>query len=291
VALETARRGYRLSRAFPSHPYRCWELEGNQTLMPALSDKYKVEVKMNVAYLKKADLFDDVILPNLPQGIEEAKKSLAFIGELDLDAKVEAINQIRELLHGLSPFNTEPVDFVRWVKNTAVSANDYNPNSVAPPEMELLRLSIMADGYTQPVVTNKEDEGLVVIDGFHRNRVGKECEDVQKRVHGYLPVVQIRQSQTDLTDRMASTIRHNRARGKHRVEAMSDIVIELKKRNWSDEKIAKNLGMEPDEVLRLCQISGLAELFSDQEFSMSWDIEDFESVEISLEDLSETPDE
>lgn len=246
---------------------------------------------MNVAYLKTNDLFSEAILPNLPQGLEEAKKSLAFIGELDLDAKVEAINQIRELLHGLSPFNTEPVDFVRWVKNSDVSANDYNPNSVAPPEMELLRLSIMADGYTQPVVTNKEDEGLVVIDGFHRNRVGKECEDVQKRVHGYLPVVQIRQSQTDLTDRMASTIRHNRARGKHRVEAMSDIVIELKKRNWSDEKIAKNLGMEPDEVLRLCQISGLAELFSDQEFSMSWDIEDFESVEISLEDLSETADE
>jgi ParB-like chromosome segregation protein Spo0J len=140
----------------------------------------------------------------------------------------------------------------------------------------------MADGYTQPVVTNKEDEGLVVIDGFHRNRVGKECEDVQRRVHGYLPVVQIRQSQTDLTDRMASTIRHNRARGKHRVEAMSDIVIELKKRNWSDDKIAKNLGMEPDEVLRLCQISGLSELFQDQDFSSSWDIDNFDAVEIDL---------
>jgi len=226
---------------------------------------------MNVAYLKKADLFDDVILPNLPQGIEEAKKSLAFIGELDLDAKVEAINQIRELLHGLSPFNTEPVDFVRWVKNTDVSANDYNPNSVAPPEMELLRLSIMADGYTQPVVTNKEEEGLVVIDGFHRNRVGKECEDVQKRVHGYLPVVQIRQSQTDLTNRMASTIRHNRARGKHQVNAMSEIVIELKRRNWSDEKIGKELGMDRDEILRLCQISGLTEIFSGEEFSKAWE--------------------
>jgi len=246
---------------------------------------------VNVTYLKQAGLFDDAILPNLPHGIDEAKKALAFIGSLDLDAKVDAINQIREFLHDLSPFNTEPVDFVRWVRNTTVAANYYNPNSVAPPEMDLLRLSIMADGYTQPVVTNKEGDGLVVIDGFHRNRVGKECEDVQKRVHGYLPVVQIRESQTDLTDRMASTIRHNRARGKHRVEAMSDIVIELKKRNWSDDKIAKNPGMEPDEVLRLCQISGLSELFSDQEFSMSWDIDDFESVEVSLEDLSEVGDE
>jgi len=93
-------------------------------------------------------------------------------------------------------------------------------------------------------------------------------------------LVQIRESQSDKTDRMASTIRHNRARGKHRVEAMSDIVIELKKRNWSDERIAKNLGMEPDEVLRLCQISGLAELFSDEEFSASWDIDDIDDAEI-----------
>jgi ParB-like chromosome segregation protein Spo0J len=237
---------------------------------------------MNVAHLKQAGLFDVQFKPNMDAGLSSALEAIAFIGSLDLPQRVDAINAIRERLHELSPFNTEPVDFVRWVKNTDVSANDYNPNSVAPPEMELLRLSIMADGYTQPVVTNKEDEGLVVIDGFHRNRVGKECEDVQKRVHGYLPVVQIRQSQTDLTDRMASTIRHNRARGKHRVEAMSDIVIELKKRNWSDDKIAKNLGMEADEVLRLCQISGLSELFQDQDFSSSWDIDNFDAVEIDL---------
>lgn len=226
---------------------------------------------MNIAFLRQEGLFENSILPNLAQGVDEAKKALAFIASLDLDAKVDAINQVREFLHELSPFNTEPVDFVRWVKNTTVAANDYNPNSVAPPEMELLRLSIMADGYTQPVVTNKEDEGLVVIDGFHRNRVGKECEDVQKRVHGYLPVVQIRQSQTDLTNRMASTIRHNRARGKHQVNAMSDIVIELKRRNWSDEKIGKELGMDRDEILRLCQISGLTDIFANEPFSKAWE--------------------
>lgn len=145
--------------------------------------------------------------------------------------------------------------------------------------MELLRLSIDADGYTQPIVSMADPDGrFEVIDGFHRHRVGKECADIQSRVHGYLPLVQIRESQSDKTDRMASTIRHNRARGKHKVEAMSDIVIELKKRNWSDEKIAKNLGMEPDEVLRLCQISGIADLFADEEFSQSWDIDDFDLV-------------
>jgi hypothetical protein len=117
------------------------------------------------------------------------------------------------------------------------------------------------------------DGSVEVIDGFHRHRVGKECADIQARVLGYLPVVQIRADRTDKDARMASTIRHNRARGKHKVEAMSDIVIELKRRNWSDEKIAKNLGMDADEVLRLCQITGLAEAFKDQSFSEAWEVD------------------
>jgi ParB-like chromosome segregation protein Spo0J len=120
-------------------------------------------------------------------------------------------------------------------------ANDYNPNSVAPPEMELLRLSISNDGYTQPIVSMGNMDGTrEVIDGFHRNRVGKECEDIQSRVHGYLPVVTIRESQTDLNNRVASTIRHNRARGKHKVESMSDIVVDLKKEIGVLKKYLKN---------------------------------------------------
>lgn len=189
-----------------------------------------------------------------------------------LEERVALLNELREWLHQAGPFTSEPVDSVRWVPAHDVEANDYNPNTVAPPEMELLRLSIMADGYTQPIVANAEDTGLVVIDGFHRNRVGRECKDVRERVHGYLPVVQILASRTDRSDRIASTIRHNRARGKHRVNAMSDIVVELKQRNWSDERIGKELGMEPDEVLRLCQVAGLAELFADDDFSASWDV-------------------
>lgn len=218
----------------------------------------------------------------------QMRELTAAIDALPMAEKVDAINAARELLHSISPFKSEPVDFVKWVRNDKVHANDYNPNSVAPPEMELLRLSIDADGYTQPIVSMPDPDGRYeVIDGFHRHRVGKECADIQSRVHGYLPLVQIRESQLDKTDRMASTIRHNRARGKHKVEAMSDIVIELKRRNWSDDKIAKNLGMEPDEVLRLCQLSGLSELFSDQEFSASWDIEHFEDAAVTLEDESE----
>lgn len=201
--------------------------------------------------------------------------------EMSGDELITEINAMREAIHKYSPFKSEPVDFVRWVKSDLVHANDYNPNSVAPPEMELLRLSIDADGYTQPIVSMPDPDGRYeVIDGFHRHRVGKECADIQARVQGYLPLVTIRETQADKTDRMASTIRHNRARGKHRVEAMSEIVIELKRRNWTDEKIAKNLGMEPDEVLRLCQISGLIELFTDEDFSASWDI-DFTDADLA----------
>jgi ParB-like chromosome segregation protein Spo0J len=212
---------------------------------------------------------------------------LEEIAAMAIDEKIDAINKLRLAIFAISPFNTEPVDCVVWVKNTTVYSNDYNPNSVAPKEMELLHTSIAADGYTQPIVTMPDAEGnREVVDGFHRHRVGKECSDIQSRVHGYLPVVQIRNSQTDKNDRMAATIRHNRARGKHKVEAMSDIVVELKRRFWSDEKIAKELGMEPDEVLRLMQITGLTDMFADAEFSEAWEAESFSDI-----DTEEGPEE
>jgi len=202
------------------------------------------------------------------------EKLIVHLSSMSGDERVQAINAVREAIHQVSPFKSEPVDFVRWVSNTAVYANDYNPNSVAPPEMELLRVSIDADGYTQPIVSMPDDDGRYeVVDGFHRHRVGKEVDQVRARVHGYLPLVSIRTSQYDKSNRIASTIRHNRARGKHKVEAMSEIVLELKRRNWSDAKICKELGMDQDEVLRLCQISGLTEIFAGQEFSKAWEPE------------------
>lgn len=209
--------------------------------------------------------------------VEEVASLIA--GESGIGRQTAMLNQARAALHEVSPFREEPVDFVQWVPADDVTANDYNPNAVAPPEMELLRLSVMADGYTQPIVANYEDGGYIVVDGFHRNRVGKECIDVRDRIQGFLPVVQIKEGRADRSDRMASTIRHNRARGKHQVEAMSDIVIELKRRNWSDSKIGRELGMDPDEVLRLAQISGLAEAFADREFSQAWEAESVDDAE------------
>jgi ParB-like chromosome segregation protein Spo0J len=204
------------------------------------------------------------------------------------DEKINIINDIREFIHNESPFKNEPVDYVKWVKNDIVVANDYNPNSVAPPEMELLEISITNDGYTQPIVTWPRGEQIEVIDGFHRHRVGKESKLISQRVKGYLPTVIIRKEQESKNDRIASTIRHNRARGKHAVNAMSDIVLELKKRNWSDARVGKELGMDEDEVLRLCQISGLAEAFENEDFSEAWVSEIFDSeIEIDFENDTE----
>lgn len=218
---------------------------------------------------------DAAAIRTLTKQIKEWCKSLKA---LPLDAQVEALNAARLLMHESGPFASEPVDCVQWVKNAAVQANDYNPNSVAPPEMELLRLSITADGYTQPIVSWNRENAYEVVDGFHRHRVGRECDDVRNRVSGYLPLVVINSEREDKGDRMAATIRHNRARGKHRVDAMSEIVIDLKRRRWSDEKIGKELGMDPDEVLRLTQVSGLAEMFADREFSEAWEADRIEEV-------------
>ena len=197
---------------------------------------------------------------------------VAAIAALPLDQRIATLNLVREELHRVSPFSQEPVDLILWIKVDDVEANDYNPNKVAPPEMRLLEHSIREDGYTQPIVTYADEgESRTVIDGFHRNRVGRETLDIRARLHGYLPVTTVNSDRTSRSDRIAATIRHNRARGRHMVSAMSDIVVELSKRNWDDKRIAKELGMEPDEVLRLKQIGGLAELFSAREFSEAWD--------------------
>ncbi len=203
------------------------------------------------------------------------KATTAFEGLLQLqeDERIAVINALKIKLHDMSPMKAEPVDCVLWISFDDIEGNDYNPNKVAPPEMELLKTSILEDGYTQPIVAFIENEKRVVVDGFHRHRVGKECKPVSARIKGYLPVVTINADRIDRGDRIASTIRHNRARGKHQISAMSDIIVELKRRNWSDEKIAKNLGMDSDEILRLSQISGLAEMFAAREFSEAWEAE------------------
>lgn len=216
---------------------------------------------------------------------KEINSLIKGISKLDTEGKIEVINLIKKELHEISPFKDEPVDCVLWVKNSEVVANDYNPNKVAPPEMELLKVSIMNDGYTQPIVSWNNGEKIEVVDGFHRSRVGKESDLIKKRVHGYLPIVDIKREQQDKNDRIASTIRHNRARGKHQVDAMSEIILELKNRNWKNNRIARELGMDEDEILRLCQITGLQNLFKDDDFSKSWESSDSVNDYVPLDDI------
>ncbi len=166
-----------------------------------------------------------------------------------------------------------PVYNIKSVPIEKIDPNDYNPNSVAPPEMRLLYDSIKEDGYTMPIVCyyNKAEDRYIIVDGFHRYRVMLEYQDIYEREKGLLPVSVI---DKPLEKRMASTIRHNRARGAHNVDLMSNIISELHELGRSDAWISKHLGMEKDEILRLKQITGLSKLFQDVEFGKSWIPED-----------------
>jgi len=219
--------------------------------------------------------------------IKKQLKELISLLKKDNKEIIANINNIKMELHKISPFSNEPVDCIIWEKANKVIANDYNPNNVAPPEMELLKTSIFKDGYTQPIVAFSEKNNFTVVDGFHRNKIGREDVDIKKRIHGYLPLSIINQDREDREDRIAATIRHNRARGKHQIDPMGDIVIELKRCYLSDKKIGNQLGMEADEILRLSQITGLADMFSDKDFSESWEIDGVDINEIKKIDLHE----
>ena len=203
--------------------------------------------------------------------IEQAKALAAELAKLPEQERIDALNDVRGVLHEVSPLRDHPVDFVRWERGELVRGNDYNPNAVAPPEMKLLAHSVAANGYTMPIVTHQTDDVALIVDGFHRNRVGKENKTIAATLCGRLPITQIRADRADEAARIAATVEHNRARGEHRVEAMGEVVRMLYQAGWRDEKIQEELGMEADEVRRLKQITGLAELFASREFSLAWE--------------------
>lgn len=200
--------------------------------------------------------------------IDEITKNILSLKALPPDERLVAINEIMSAIKEVHPI-PDPVSAVKWIPAETVEANAYNPNNVAPPEMRLLYLSIKEDGYTQPIVTywDEEKRKYVIVDGFHRHRVGREYKDIREKHFHCLPIVEIEKS---LAERMASTIRHNRARGKHTVLGMTDLVAELAQMGCGDDEIGKQLGMDADEVLRLKQTSGIAELFKGREYSRSW---------------------
>ncbi|GJL39432.1 TPA: IbrB-like domain-containing protein [Enterobacter chengduensis] len=201
------------------------------------------------------------------------KEMERYLQSLPEENRIEAINAFRQAIHENSPFREQPVDCVLWIKQDEITANDYNPNNVAPPEKRLLCKSLEIDGFTQPIVVTENDaRHYEIVDGFHRHEIGSHRAVLKRQLKGYLPVTCLRKARQKKLDRMAATIRHNRARGRHQINAMSDIVRELAQLGWNDEKIGKELGMDRDEVLRLKQISGLLELFADRRYSEAWTV-------------------
>jgi ParB-like chromosome segregation protein Spo0J len=200
---------------------------------------------------------------------QKTKQSLTEVFE-ESDSPVEALNSILAALTELHPFKDQPVALMKWVPIDKVEANDYNPNSVAKNEMRLLYVSIDHDGYTQPVVTvyDEERDKYVIVDGFHRYSTMRLNEDIQEKTGGYLPVVVI---DKPLKDRMASTIRHNRARGKHSVAGMANMVYSMLEEGMSDEEVCAELGMEADEIIRLKHVTGFSKLFENVEYRKSWE--------------------
>lgn len=207
------------------------------------------------------------ILSAIFKAIDETSIKLDNIPD---SKKIESLNQISEYLHEkLSPVK-QPINKVLWIPIEKVEPNDYNPNAVANKEMKLLYTSILHDGYTQPIVTiwDEEKQKYIIVDGFHRYFTCKTQEDILERNKGHVPIVVI---EKDINDRMASTVRHNRARGEHSITGMGNMVFELLQNGWTDSEICNHLGMEAEEILKLKHITGFSKLFEDSEYQKSWE--------------------
>lgn len=226
-------------------------------------------------------------LPETGRGaqiVNAARPLIEALAGLPLDERVTTLNALRTLLHEHSPFQREPVDLVLWEKAETVEGNAYNPNAVAPRQMQLLEHSITTDGFTQPIVAWRPQDNdapvndmtettrtIEVVDGFHRHLIGKNATTVAARLHGYLPITVINTDREAREDRQAATIRHNAARGVHTIEGLSEMVLQLRRERKPYAWFEEHLGMQPDEVTRLSQVSGLAEAFASEEFSEAWE--------------------
>lgn len=184
--------------------------------------------------------------------------------------KFAFLNEVQEFIYkNLNPTG-QPIGNVKWVPVDMVEPNDYNPNSVAVKEMSLLYTSISHDGYTQPIVTifDPQKKKYIIVDGFHRYFTAIRHTDIRERNKGMLPIVVI---DKDINERMAATVRHNRARGKHSISGMSSMVFSMLKNGMKDEDICNELGMEPEELLKLKHITGFSKLFANREYSHAWE--------------------
>lgn len=221
--------------------------------------------------------------------LKEEVKDILKSAFNEAENKDEYLQAVKDYLHDeLSLHQSQPIDNVRWVPIEKVQANDYNPNSVAKNEMRLLYVSISHDGYTQPVVTiyDEEIDKYVIVDGFHRYTTMRTNKDLYDLNGGLLPVVVLKK---DINDRMASTVRHNRARGKHSVAGMGKIVFDLLQNGASDEEICAEIGLEAEELVRLKHITGFSKLFKDTEYGQAWETD--KQIAIKKKFAEENPNE
>jgi len=202
--------------------------------------------------------------------LDRMKLIISEASELEFEEKISFLNESRMMLHEISPFKDHPVDYVRWAKAETVQANDYNPNHVAPKEMDLLRISIRNSGYTQPIVVAPDVETArdIVVDGFHRNIIGSTTPDIKNELHGYLPLTDLKGKSR--AERQAATIEHNRARGKHEVSGMAEIVKDMLTQGCSEQVISEKLGMSAEELLRLEQTIGVAASLANKSYARAW---------------------
>jgi len=221
--------------------------------------------------------------------IQEEIKEVIRKGIENQEDKTAWLVALRTWLHEeLSEHPQQPIDNVLWVPVEKVQANDYNPNSVAKNEMKLLYTSISHDGYTQPVVTiyDEEFDKYVIVDGFHRYTTLRTNQDLYETNKGLLPIVVLKK---DINERMAATVRHNRARGKHSVAGMGQIVFNMLQNGVSDVDILAELGLEAEELVRLKHITGFSKLFAEAEYGKSWETD--KQIKIRKEYLKENPNE
>jgi hypothetical protein len=225
-----------------------------------------------------------------PTLLEKMKSIVSEASKLPFEEKVYFLNEARSLLHEISPFKAEPVDFVKWVPAETVKPNDYNPNFVAPNEMKLLEISIKDSGFTQPIVVSydADEQKNIVVDGFHRNEVGRNTPALKKRLNGYLPITELKGKTR--SERQAATIEHNRARGKHEVDGMGEIVRDMVQQGVSEDEITRVLGMSAEEFLRLKQISGIAAMMANTHYARAWEAVDADTENSILGNTGSIPE-
>ena len=249
--------------------------DGRLALHGVIRNGRGLDCKGGLLSAEELEMHEKTLFSETIDDLAEKMKSICEqIAALPLPDQVEALNRARAMLHEVSPFKQEPVDLVLWVEEDRVTPNTYNPNVVYRPELKLLKTSVETYGMTYPLAVHsgkqgyQADAGYVVVDGEHRYITITANKQISARQHGYVPVASLNTKTEE--DRMAATVAFNRARGVHKLDSMTDIVLSMLRAGWTDDEIAQAMGMDADEILRMKQVSGIAEAYTRPNFNRAW---------------------